>query len=231
MTIPALQRQPIASTKPATPLQEWPLKDIVVLDPAWLADVMWSVIDGCARKPADTRWQLHKGDWDSVLEKYDATLRPMLARLMEGLEVTYPARNNDGSLRDYSIVPTMLRHRCLPARLSTVEFGKPGLTSARAACIQVTLSHLPFDFFPRLHGRLQAIVRPDNDCLSHTGGVFREAGVDDAATTGHRALVWQPVLPTCVAEPVAVEVRPGCLRFISFFAALTLHAPSHRFVP
>lgn len=39
--------------------------------------------------------------------------------------------------------------------------------------------------------------------------------MDDAATTGHRALVWQPVLPTCVAEPVAVEVRPGCFRFIS----------------
>ena len=122
---------------------------------------------------------------------YDEGIRSTLLRLLHAFELAYPARNKDGSFRDYSIVPAMLPNM-EPLDLSTVEFGKASLTPGRAACIQVTLNHFPLHFFPRLHARLQAIVRPDDGRLWATGGLFREQGVDDAATMGHRVLVWQP---------------------------------------
>lgn len=190
---------------------------MAVLDPEWLSNVMTCVVTANigSDNPVATLGQLRQADWKKVWasKHYPEAVHRILVDLLHALEIAYPARAQSGSGLQYSIVPAMLP-KGVPAKLPTAAFGTATLCPGRAACIRLELDHVPLHFFPRLHARVQAVARPDDNSLWRTGGVFIESGKHS-----HRVLVWQPKpralrniieVRTCSTTAVSPPPSPFC---------------------
>ena len=156
---------------------------------------MARVVSVRATDVAASPGELRAADLPVVWKDYPVAMHDTLLQLLHSFEVAYPARGPGGYGLGYSIVPAMLP-QTRPA-IATLEEA-----SGEAACIRVTLPHMPVHFFPRLLARLQALVTPAKGCLWRDGGLFAEAS---HAGERHHCMLWRPK-PRL--EPNVIQVRP-----------------------
>lgn len=186
----------------ATSSTQWPLEQLVVLKPAWLANLMKTVVTAQGSKLVEDRSRL-TSEQLRVLWTADATvqyateLHPTLVRLLEGFDVMYKVKGA-GHRSGHARVPNFVVPAMLPECTWSRDDVPPlaGDDATVAASIRIKLDHVPLHFFPRLHARIQMLICPETDNLWRTAGRFNER---DGA---HSVVLWQPR-----SLPGTVEVR------------------------
>ena len=233
------------------------LRETVVLRPQWLADAMACVIgpknaaaavaDAIVRTRAARRCELvatGKLEHSQVdrlwcaatiagFDEANVALCRYLLATMHAFELAYPLRDDSGAPTGVSLVPSML-----PAQRPIGATPFAGLADdGQTAKMEIRLSFLPQELFPRLIVRLQQYVQ-DADCWfdAHalsSGGVVLGRG--DGAASNRAAVtmgghfdahgVW--VASAAYATSIVIDARgehPAMLRGLAWRCLETLRA-------
>ena len=109
----------------------------MVLDPAWLATVMATVVSVARKATTREPGKLCPSDlkrlWSHPDSRYPLEMRPLLLDLLHACELAYPARDRHGHSLGYSVVPAMLREVPPPAEPNAAAI--LGVDASNCVCI------------------------------------------------------------------------------------------------